>query len=269
VVGDLPDLTGFFAQHDLQIGSGGTAAWERCCIGAPTLAVRIAENQLAVLPQLAQRGAVEWPQPDRDWDEEAFALAIRELIGDPRRRLALARQARGLVDGKGSGRVAAVIALAAKPDLGFREAQPADELLLLSWANDPLVRENAFNPAAISPEHHRAWFQARLERPQDCCIVIATSCANMPVGQVRFERGAEGWLIGYSLDAAFRGWNHGGRLLSGAIEVLRARFGAVGLQAMVKPENTASLRTFRALGFRERMLDRQGTACYCFELTGT
>ena len=55
---DLPDLAGFFARHQLQIGAGGGAAWERCCLGAPTILLVTADNQRAVVPALADAGVV-------------------------------------------------------------------------------------------------------------------------------------------------------------------------------------------------------------------
>jgi UDP-2,4-diacetamido-2,4,6-trideoxy-beta-L-altropyranose hydrolase len=190
VLTDLPDLRAFFARHDLQVGSGGGAAWERCCIGAPTAAVQIAANQGAVLPQLAALGAVEWVQDPRE-----LGAAVAHLVAQPRQRLALARAARGLVDGLGSARVAAVLALASAPQLSFRAATAADEALLLDWANDPQARAHAFHPERVLPRPHHAWFTARLARPADCLILIATSSAGTPVGLVRFEREQGHWLI--------------------------------------------------------------------------
>ena len=55
---DEPDLAAFFARHDLQIGAGGGATWERCCIGAPTIAIVVAANQSAVVPALDRLGAL-------------------------------------------------------------------------------------------------------------------------------------------------------------------------------------------------------------------
>jgi hypothetical protein len=54
---DLPDLATFFARHDLQIGAGTGTILERYCICAPTLALVAAPSQLAVIPELARRGA--------------------------------------------------------------------------------------------------------------------------------------------------------------------------------------------------------------------
>lgn len=265
VLYDESDLTGFFARHDLQVGSGGIAAWERCCLGAPTLALQIAPNQLAVLPELAKAGAVDWL--DRvDADEHAIGEAARALIDSPRRRLALVRATRGLVDGMGAARVAAVLALAAQPQLELRPATAADEALLLDWANDLDARRHAFHTKPIAPREHHAWFTRRLANPADCLIFIAVSGAGTPVGQVRFEHAGDTWTISYSLDAAFRGWSLARPLLAGAIAALRATAPDVRLQAWVKPDNVASLQTFRGLGFAESRADHEGVNCHRFDL---
>lgn len=103
---DLPDLAAFFARHDLQIGAGGGSSWERCCIGAPTLLLITALNQMAVAPDLAAQGVVATPEPIDALDVETIACALRGLIADPELRRALAEKSRALVDGRGAGRVA-------------------------------------------------------------------------------------------------------------------------------------------------------------------
>ena len=106
---DLGDLAAFFARHDLQVGAGGGASWERCCIGVPTLLLVVAENQLAVVPDLAAGGIVATPEPPDSLDARAIARAIAELIDDSARRAGLAAKARALVDGRGAMRVAQVM----------------------------------------------------------------------------------------------------------------------------------------------------------------
>jgi UDP-2,4-diacetamido-2,4,6-trideoxy-beta-L-altropyranose hydrolase len=102
---DQPDLAAFFSRHDLQIGAGGGATWERCCIGAPTLAMIAAPNQREVLLPLQFLGVVcvvtAEPPTHRD-----IADALRPLLINPARRRALAIHARALVDGLGASRVA-------------------------------------------------------------------------------------------------------------------------------------------------------------------
>ena len=100
---DLPDLAAFFARHDLQVGAGGGATWERCCIGAPTLAIAVADNQRRVLDPLAGPRVIrvaDAATPD------AIARGLRPLLDDPALRAALSAAATRLVDGGGAARVA-------------------------------------------------------------------------------------------------------------------------------------------------------------------
>jgi UDP-2,4-diacetamido-2,4,6-trideoxy-beta-L-altropyranose hydrolase len=102
---DQPDLAAFFARHDLHIGAGGGATWERCCIGAPTLAVIAAANQRQVLLPLQRLGvlSVLTEEPPTAAD---IAVSLRELIANAALRRNLARRSRELVDGRGAQRVA-------------------------------------------------------------------------------------------------------------------------------------------------------------------
>jgi len=100
---DLPDLAGFFARHDLQIGAGGGASFERCCIGVPTVLVVVADNQNSVAPRLAAHGAAA---PADGPGVDAIAEAICALMNNPSKRRDLAAKSRALVDGHGAARVA-------------------------------------------------------------------------------------------------------------------------------------------------------------------
>lgn len=100
---DQASLAGFFSRHDLQIGAGGGATWERCCMGAPTVAVIAAENQVPVLRPLHGLGvliAIE------NLGASILADTVSRLIDDSEVRRTLAAAARGLIDGMGATRVA-------------------------------------------------------------------------------------------------------------------------------------------------------------------
>jgi UDP-2,4-diacetamido-2,4,6-trideoxy-beta-L-altropyranose hydrolase len=103
---DLPDLSAFFAKHDLQIGAAGGATWERCCIGAPSLLLIVAENQMSVAPALFEQGIAAGVTPQRSLEVKDIRDAISALVRDPARRAILAERSRALVDGLGALRVA-------------------------------------------------------------------------------------------------------------------------------------------------------------------
>jgi UDP-2,4-diacetamido-2,4,6-trideoxy-beta-L-altropyranose hydrolase len=264
VLHDEPDLTAFFARHDLQVGSGGVAAWERCVLRAPTLALQIAPNQRAVLPQLAIAGAIEWLAVDGATVQE-IGDAVKELIVATRRRIAMVRAMRDLVDGMGCARVAAALSLAIEPRLPLRPVTREDEALLLAWANEPTARRYALQRRVIWPPDHHAWFMRRLANPADCVILIATSSAGTPVGPIRFERAGDSWTVSYSLDIAFRGIGLAASLLAAGIEQLRAREPGARIEGWVRPDNVASLQVFRRLGFVESRADYEGAECHLFK----
>lgn len=108
---DLPDLAGFFARHDLQIGAGGGAIWERCCIGPPSICLVCSSNQRLSVPFLDAAGVVvgyDLIAEDRDQSSQ-LAKIVRDAIDDDMRRAALHQSAMALVDGQGAARVAAAL----------------------------------------------------------------------------------------------------------------------------------------------------------------
>lgn len=108
---DQPNLADFHARHGLQIGAGGGALWERCCLGTPTLALITAENQRLSVPLLAADGVVAGFDAVGQGAAKQAALgaAIRRLIDSVPERAALRARSMALVDGRGAERAAAAL----------------------------------------------------------------------------------------------------------------------------------------------------------------
>jgi len=53
-----PDMARLMADSDLAIGGCGSTAWERCCLGLPSLVLVLADNQRAGALALARQGSV-------------------------------------------------------------------------------------------------------------------------------------------------------------------------------------------------------------------
>ena len=53
----VSDMAQLMADSDLCIGAAGGTAWERCCLGLPTLVLVLADNQLSGAQALEKAGA--------------------------------------------------------------------------------------------------------------------------------------------------------------------------------------------------------------------
>jgi len=61
---------------DLAIGAGGSAIWERCFLGLPTINIIIAENQVATVNAVAQVGAI----CNLGWYNEISVKKVHEIL---------------------------------------------------------------------------------------------------------------------------------------------------------------------------------------------
>ena len=135
------------------------------------------------------------------------------------------------------------------PEVQSRPARPTDVRLYFEWANDPQTRQQSFNAEPISWENHEAWFARKMADPNALLLVFDTD-DNVPVGQVRFEKQANGEvIIGVSVDKDFRGRGLASVLIREACTDCRVKWGNVPVTAYIKPENVASVRAFGKAGF--------------------
>jgi UDP-2,4-diacetamido-2,4,6-trideoxy-beta-L-altropyranose hydrolase len=93
------------AAADLAIGAGGSATWERCCLGLPTLTVSIADNQIAIAKGLDVYSACQYVGSQQIATVNVLNKAVIELLKDNNRLQAISTQAYSFVDGLGVDRV--------------------------------------------------------------------------------------------------------------------------------------------------------------------
>ena len=85
---------------DVAIGASGSSAWERCCLGLPTLACVVAENQAEIAERLQQAGAsINWHS------HTELQQQLSSLIEDPLAVASMSAAASRLCDGNGAKRV--------------------------------------------------------------------------------------------------------------------------------------------------------------------
>lgn len=104
VIDPLPCLAALTATAALAVGGAGGSAWERICLGVPSIVVPIADNQRASARALAAAGIVRMIEPEASDLTGSLTAAIIELLTG---RETLATDAgRRLCDGGGADRVA-------------------------------------------------------------------------------------------------------------------------------------------------------------------
>lgn len=94
---------------DLAIGAAGSSAWERCCLGLPTMMVVLADNQNDIGAGLQSTGAAklvpvfDFSRPDR------FSKRLAELASNAATLESMSIAAAKVCDGEGAGRIADLI----------------------------------------------------------------------------------------------------------------------------------------------------------------
>lgn len=256
---DEPDLAAFFARHDLQIGAGGGATWERCCIGVPTIGLVLAANQMAVVPALDELGVLRAARLDGDSDSSdlpALTQVLAALLADPDARRSLGERAALLVDGRGAQRVALSLLC---DTLHLRPANGEDGRMLHRWRNHPAVRAVSDSKDPIDIADHLAWLQ-RVLVASDRWLYVA-EVGRLPVGSIRFDRlAADRVEVSLYLDPELQGLGLGRRLLLGGEQAMREHLGRdFTVDASVLAENTASRHLFEVCGYHGGPLQYQKT----------
>ena len=93
------------AAADVAIGAGGSATWERCCLGLPALIVALANNQTEIAKGLDRLGAGRYIESQTFFNDAALHKAIRDLLQNNQQIKMLSQKAYSVVDGLGVDRL--------------------------------------------------------------------------------------------------------------------------------------------------------------------
>ena len=134
------------------------------------------------------------------------------------------------------------------------------KVLLLHWANEPLVQANAFNSETITPEAHQKWFYSRM-RDTELCNLYRRNARSFADWANRFQRVEGEWVIHYSLALFARGLGLAKNLLGLAINRFRIDHDGAQVFGRVKQGNLSSQKVFEEVGFS----GSQGAANYLLQ----
>ncbi len=242
----VDDMPGLMAWSDMAITAAGSTCWELAYMGVPSMTITISEDQVGVAEGLDQAAIAQHIGWYTDLTSEQIAGKLDQLINDKAKRSRFSRSGMDLVNGKGAREVVRSMIIG---ELHLRPVAEKDCELLFDWANDPTVRQNAFQPEPIEWEDHHKWFTSKRDSTH-CFQYIATSIDGIPVGQIRFDLGEKYAEVDYSLDPQFRGLGLGTSLLEEGIGQLASVIaGPLIIQGKVKQKNFQSMMSFESAGF--------------------
>jgi UDP-2,4-diacetamido-2,4,6-trideoxy-beta-L-altropyranose hydrolase len=237
-------MASLMAEADLAIGAGGTAVWERCSVGLPSLCLVTAENQRQQLQDLHSAGLVNAPT-NKENAMTFLSSYLKDLSTSFKSRQVQSQRMMTLVDGRGTDKVANKLKGQA---IQMRLAEAKDAQAIFNWRNHRLVRNHSGNTQEINWEEHRKWFEQRLSDTSGPILIGEVN--SQPVGVVRFDIANQEAKVSIYLvpESGIRGW--GGCLLEQAENWLRQHYPeVVKLHAQVLTNNEPSKKLFDRLNY--------------------
>ncbi|MNI61016.1 undecaprenyldiphospho-muramoylpentapeptide beta-N- acetylglucosaminyltransferase [compost metagenome] len=106
---NVTEMAELMLSQDMVVSAGGSTLYELACLGIPTCSVVTAENQRELVEQFAYHKAVISLGNVDHLSETEFTNTVLQMITSMELRKMLSANARNLVDGLGSKRVAKYI----------------------------------------------------------------------------------------------------------------------------------------------------------------
>jgi UDP-2,4-diacetamido-2,4,6-trideoxy-beta-L-altropyranose hydrolase len=250
---DPPFMSPLMAEADLAIGAIGTTTWERCAVALPSIAIVLADNQLANSETVSRSGAgiaLNWIGGD---DFAALARELKALAARPDRLTTMAEAAAKLNDGNGCGRLVDALLGPARPSSEapiLRAGNAQDVLRIWAWRNERTARAMSIDTKPIAWAGHLGWFGKAINAPERHRFFIGEQ-SGTAIGMVRFDKLDEvKWRTSILLAPEARGRGLGGKLLALACaQIEETTVADAILRAEVSDDNPASRKIFESCGF--------------------
>lgn len=136
----------------------------------------------------------------------------------------------------------------------LRNVELSDIKVLFKWRNHPLVRKNSFNSNLISWAEHAEWFETKTK---ELGTTIYMACSGEDkIGTIRFEYKDDAVKVSVMLNPDYIGKGLSSEVIMLAVKkyLNNAKEFDKPLIAEVKRGNTASVKAFEKVGFKESHL---------------
>lgn len=230
---------------DLAISASGQTLYELACIGVPTVAIGIIDNQKNNIKNWIKQGFIEYAGC---WNDDDLLNNILDRINYLQdKKIRMDKKLLGIqaVNGKGSLNIVKnILKVFYKNNSVFRTIQKEDCLKIFEIANDDEVRKSSFNSEKIPLKDHKKWFNNILH--DDSVKFYVLEYEDNLIGQLRLDFDEEYPVISISLNKKYRGLGLSKILLSKGLELIDGK-----VIAYIKKENVRSISFFKSMGFEK------------------
>lgn len=238
-------MANLMAGADLAIGAGGTAIWERCCLGLPTISISTAENQRKQIADAAEEGYLYAPLLHKDLIQ-SIRLHTQVLLSNSPLISFISNAGMKLVDGKGTLRIASLIESSL---IEIRNVTPHDSKNIFEWRNNRKIRDVSRNSELITWDEHHKWFDAVLTDSKRQLLIGMIN--ENQIGVVRFDLEKDVAEVSIYLVPEKDYFGKGKGLLLASEEWLKINHPEIkSINATVMSGNEVSERLFLGSGYR-------------------
>ena len=242
---DSDEIIDAMGSVDLAISASGQTLYELACIGVPTIAIGVVDNQKNNIKNWINQGFVEYAGC---WSDDGLLDNILDMINYLQdKNIRFDKRLLGIqaVNGRGSLNVVKnILKEFYRNNSTFRSVQKEDCLKIFEIANDDEVRKSSFNSEKIPLENHKKWFANILN--DDSVKFYVLEYEDDLIGQLRLDFDEEYPVISISLNRKYRGLGLSKILLSKGLELIDGT-----VIAYIKKENTRSISFFKSMGFKK------------------
>jgi UDP-2,4-diacetamido-2,4,6-trideoxy-beta-L-altropyranose hydrolase len=252
------DMIALMNQSDIAVLSASTLCYEYCSVSGGLFVIQTAENQKYIHNFVIKSGCgLAFDAFDEVLDSEDCVYKINNQI----------LKQRTFFNGDNTKLLKKIITKTAlEHHLSIRRASLNDLMQYFEWANDPSVRSNSFNSKTIELDNHVSWFNKKIKDKDSYLYIIYLE--NINIGQVRFDKINNEFVVDYSLDSYFRGVGLGEDILNLAInKLIQEIYMHITIVGLVKCTNLTSCKTFEKMLFdkqEERIIE--GSKYFVYKL---
>ncbi len=240
----VDDMALFLNEFDLVVGAAGGSFWERCCLGVPSVLLKVAENQNVVTDSLMNH----FPELVFD-DIDHMCSKIGEVLisfENIKYKEKVVRCVSSFVVGLGLANI--VTEIFSEEGYSLREATLDDALIVYGWQSFPEMRKYFRSPEVPTYEEHLSWFKRSIETTENRRIFIFETNYDLPLGMVRYDiEDSNVAEVSILINPFF----HKNSLGTKALITLALQEKKMSFKAYVESENIASRKAFLNAGYTQ------------------